>query len=106
MTKLRTFLLSATASALIGGLSPLAGALPANEVETTYFKDATFSTEVGYSLLSCNGGHVRSGKTSRYSVRSTTPCRTSGPMGVDCTVDGVPTLCPPTICDSSLFSCS
>lgn len=80
-------------------------ALPANEVETTYYKDASMETEVGGSLLSCQGGFNRWGKYSRFRVRFLTPCTSSGPLEIACTVDGVPTLCPPNICDSSLFTC-
>lgn len=86
----------------IGGV---AYALPANEVETTYYSDASMQTEVGGSFLACQGGFNRWGKYSRYRVRFTTPCTNSGPLGIACTVDGVPTLCPPNICDSSLFTC-
>ena len=106
MSKLGTIILGLGASAIVCGLASFAGALPANEVETTYYQDATFTTEVGYSFLGCNGGHARSGKTSRYAVRSSTPCHTDGTGETACVVDGVPTLCPPNICDSELFSCS
>jgi uncharacterized protein DUF6289 len=106
MTKFRASVLTIAVSTVICGLASLAGALPANEVETTYYEDATFTTEVGYSILGCNGGHARSGKTSRYIARFSTPCRTSGPTEVACVVDGVPTMCSPSICDSGLFSCN
>ena len=105
MTKLRTIIFGLTGSAVLCGLAPLAGALPANEVETTYYSDATFQNEVGYAILGCNGGHARSGKTTRYMVRTSEPCRTAGTSEVACIVDGVPTYCPPNICDSELFSC-
>ena len=83
----------------------VAYALPSNEVETTYYSDASMATEVGGSFLACQGGFNRWGKYSRYRVRFSTPCTNSGPLGMACTVDGVPTLCPPTVCDSSLFTC-
>ena len=83
----------------------VAYALPSNEVETTYYSDASMTTEVGGSFLACQGGFNRWGKYSHYRVRFSTPCTNSGPLGMACTVDGVPTLCPPTVCDSSLFTC-
>jgi len=86
--------------------APIAGALPANEVETDYFSDATFTNEIGSSTLFCNGSHFREGRTSRFTLRFATPCNGGGIVEVACVVDGVPTRCPPSICDSELFSCS
>jgi hypothetical protein len=95
--------------ATVGGgvcaFSKIAEALPAQEVETTYFKDATFTVEVGWSFLACNGSHARTGKTTRYMVRDTAPCTSHGSDEMACIVDGVPTLCPPSICNSGLFDC-
>jgi hypothetical protein len=95
--------------AVVAGIS-LVGlrshALPANEVDTTYFKDATFTTEVGSTILFCNGARFREGTTSRFQLRTLTPCRGEGLQEVECIVDGVPTQCPTNLCDSELFSCS
>ena len=105
MTKLRAIILGLSASALLCALAPLAGALPSSEVDVTYYKDATFETEIGYYFLGCNGQHARSGKTSRFMVRTSEPCHTTGSSEVACVVDGVPTYCPPSICNSGLYSC-
>ena len=83
----------------------IAYALPATEVETTYYSDATMATEVGGSLLACQGGFHRWGKVTPFRSRYSTPCNNGGSFGVACMVDGVPTICPPNICDSSLFTC-
>jgi hypothetical protein len=94
-----------TVGGFICGRSRSAEALPAQEVETTYFSDATFSVEVGFSVLACNGGHSRSGRTTRYMVKSTMPCNYRGSDEVACFVDNIPTTCPPSLCDSGLFDC-
>jgi len=96
----------ATVVGFVCGLSKGAEALPAQEVETTYFSDATFSVEVGSSFLGCNGSHARSGRTTRYMVKTSTPCHSGGSDEVACVVDGVPTTCPPSICNSGLFDCN
>ena len=92
-------------SALLGAAATQSFALPNNEVETEYFSDATFTQEVGYSLLACQGGFYREGKQTRYAVRSLTPCHSPGPIEVECLVDNRETWCPPNICDSGLFEC-
>ncbi len=99
---LRMFGLAAT---LLGTVATQAFALPANEVDTTYYSDATFTQEVGERILACQGGIYREGKVSRFVVSTVTPCHTSGPIEVACLVDGRETYCPPNICDSELFEC-
>ena len=93
-------------AALIGTTATHSFALPANEVETEYFSDATYTKEVGDIFLSCQGGVYREGKTSRYRVKSSTPCH-GGPQQneIACYVDSVLTTCPANICDSGLFDC-
>jgi hypothetical protein len=95
----------ATVGGFICGLSKGAEALPAQEVEATYYSDATFSVEVGWSFLACNGGRARSGRTTRYMVKTTTACNSYGSDEIACVVDGVPTSCPSSICNSGLFDC-
>ena len=91
---------------LLGTLATQSFALPANEVETVYFSDATYTTEVGYVFHGCTGGTARQGKTSRYGVRSSTPCNGSHPLNeIACYVGNVLTMCPANICDSPLFDC-
>ena len=83
-----------------------AGALPANEVETDYYSDATFKSQVGSYTMLCTGGHFREGKTSRFSLRFQTPCHDEGGRTeVSCVVDDVQTTCPPAICNSDAFTC-
>jgi hypothetical protein len=92
-------------TALCGIAATQSFALPANEVETVYFSDATFTQEVGYTFLACQGGVYREGKQTRYAVRSMSPCRSSGSSETACLVDGRETWCPANICDSGLFDC-
>jgi Family of unknown function (DUF6289) len=92
-------------AAFLGTAATQSFALPANEVETEYFSDATFTREVGYSFLACQGGFYREGKQTRYAVRSLTPCHSPGPIEVECLVDNRETWCPANICDSGLFDC-
>ena len=80
-------------------------ALPASEVETFYFSDASLSDEVGYQILTCSGARYREGRTSRYSARVQTPCHSGGLPRIACVVDGILTTCPADICSSGLFSC-
>jgi hypothetical protein len=49
-------------------------ALPANEVEKTYYSDATRTEDVGGYFLACDGSHSAWGRTSRYSRTLSTPC--------------------------------
>ena len=93
-------------AACVCGYARGIGALPANEIETEYFSDSTFTVEVGSSFLACNGGHFREGRTSRFVVRLATPCHGAGGSEIACVVDGVSTTCPPSICDSELFDCN
>jgi hypothetical protein len=100
---LRTFGIIA---ALIGTTATHSFALPTHEVETIYFSDATYSKEVGAVILSCQGGVYHEGKTSRYRVKSSTPCRGGSTLNeIDCYVNSVHTTCPANICDSPLFDC-
>jgi hypothetical protein len=62
------------AAALLGSVVIPSFALPTSEVEVVYFRDATYSREVGYVFRGCQGGVIRQGTTSRYQVRSSTPC--------------------------------
>ena len=92
--------------ALIGITAAQTLALPANEIETFYFSDATYTQEVGYVFRGCQGDVYRHGTTSRYRVTSSTPCNGSRPLnGTRCYIDTILTTCPANICDSSLFEC-
>ncbi len=92
-------------AALLGCVATQSFALPANEVETVYFSDAKYTTEVGYVFLACQGGVYREGTTSRYRVRSSTPCNGSLLNEIRCYTGSVLTTCPANICDSPLFDC-
>jgi hypothetical protein len=84
-----------------------ASALPGNEVETDYYTDRTFKTEVGSNTLLCTGGHFREGRITPFAIRFETPCRDEGGRTeISCIVDGEPTTCPLDLCDSELFSCA
>lgn len=49
-------------------------ALPSNEVETTYYSNGSYSTQIGYSILFCNGSRYSEGTTSIYKQVYSTPC--------------------------------
>lgn len=63
-----------TCTVLAGPLAPSAGALPANEVFTTYYSNASMTKVVGTSHLSCSGRFIRTGKTTAYSDSFDAPC--------------------------------
>lgn len=91
---------------LLGLVASPSFALPTSEVEVVYFKDATYSREVGYVIRSCQGDVIRRGTTSRYQARSSTPCYGGASSNeIACYVNGIQTTCPANICDSSLFNC-
>jgi len=93
-------------AALLGFATTPSFALPTSEVEVIYFKDATFTREVGSVFRGCQGEVYRQGTTSRYQARSSTPCHISRPFNeIACYVDGRQTTCPTNLCDSSLFDC-
>jgi hypothetical protein len=71
-TRMKILALSAVAaSALAAGV---AFALPANEVETYYYSDASHTEEVGHTLLACNGHFFSNGVQTAYADVTTTPC--------------------------------
>ncbi len=105
MKLMKTLRMFGIVAAFLGTAATQSFALPANEVETEYFSDATFTREVGYSFLACQGGFYREGKQTRYAVRTSSPCHSSGSDEVACLVDGRETSCPANICDSGLFEC-
>ena len=93
-------------AALLGCAATQSFALPANQLETIYFSDATYTTEVGYVVRACNGGVYQQGKTSRYRASSFTPCTGSQSLNeIRCYVGSLLTTCPTSICDSPLFDC-
>jgi hypothetical protein len=94
-----------TIAAFIGITAAQTYALPANEKETVYFKDGTFTQEVGYEYRGCNGGVSLQGKRSRYAVASFTPCNHPGPIEMACYFDGRLTACPLNVCESDLVTC-
>jgi hypothetical protein len=96
---LRTF---GTIIAFIGIAATQSYALPANEIETTYYSDASRQAEVGYSFLGCDGSRYREGRTSRYKFTSTSPCNGNPPAEVSCYVYDVLTTCPVSLCNSHL----
>ncbi len=71
----KTFIvLPALLIAVSGGIFQAAQAR-SQEVETTYYSDASKKEEVGGSLLSCGGGGiVRWGRQTQYKTTSSSPC--------------------------------
>lgn len=56
-------------------LVPDAHACSPNDVETTYYTDATYTVECGYRFLACNCGGVTSwGCVTPYKSVISTPC--------------------------------
>ena len=96
---LRTFGIIA---ALIGITATHSFALPANEIETTYFSSANRQEEVGYSFLACDGSRYREGRATRYKFTSSRSCNGSLPAEVSCYVYGVLRTCPPDLCTANL----
>ena len=94
-------------AALVGTVATKSFALPTSETEIVYFSNATYTQEVGYEFRGCQGGVSRTGKRTRYRVRSSTPCQGSRPLNeIACYIDNVLTTCPANICDSPLFDCN
>jgi hypothetical protein len=66
-------------AALIGTTAVQSFALPANEIETTYYADASLTEEVGYSFLACDGSRARTGKTSSFKTTTKRACHSAPP---------------------------
>jgi hypothetical protein len=78
--RVRTWLGAAGLSLMLGaGLASLAAdvqACPSQEVEDVYFSDATYTVEVGWSLLTCNcGGRKHGGVVTPFRIRTVASCR-------------------------------
>ena len=71
-------LVSLTAMPFLAIASQNAIALPANEVTTTYYSDASKTNEVGEMTLLCSGQRIIEGRRTAYASRSSSPCN-SGP---------------------------
>ncbi|MBM4254741.1 MAG: hypothetical protein FJ147_02460 [Deltaproteobacteria bacterium] len=65
-------------AALIGITTVQSFALPANEIETTYYSNASMTDEVGYSFLGCDGSRGRTGKTSSFKMTTKRACHSGG----------------------------
>lgn len=55
-------------------------ALPTNGIETTFYSNASLSTEVGSRLLACDGRVVRKGKVTKFATRTVTKCNITKPL--------------------------
>jgi hypothetical protein len=75
----KTLRMFGIAAGLIGTMATQSFALPANEIETTYYADASLTDEVGYSFLACDGSRARTGKTSSYKVTTKRACHSAPP---------------------------
>ena len=71
--------LVATSAVLLVGIVDV-HALPKNGIETTFYSDASLSTEVGFRLLTCDGRVVRKGKVTKFATRTVTKCHVSNPL--------------------------
>ncbi|MBC3879980.1 hypothetical protein H8K35_06415 [Undibacterium sp. LX40W] len=49
-------------------------AAPPSMIETTYFSDATLSTQVGYRIRTCSGRTITNGTVTAYKQVSQEPC--------------------------------
>lgn len=65
------FCLAAVAGFFVGGE---ALALPPNEVETFFYSDATYSEQVGWRILMCDGTRYQEGLVTDYRQYYSTPC--------------------------------
>ncbi len=77
--------LVAIATVVCSSLSPIAPAqaLPAYQVERTYFSDASFSEVIGDSVLNCSGQLFLTGQSSAYSTIELVPCKHDDPPPFD-----------------------
>lgn len=55
-------------------LTPQASACPPNEVETTYYTDASKTVECGYRIISCNCHVYSEGCHTTYFTTDSFPC--------------------------------
>ena len=55
-------------------LAPQANACPPNEVETTFYTDASMTVECGYRIISCNCHVYSEGCHTAYSTTDSYPC--------------------------------
>ena len=49
-------------------------AAPANEINIYYYSDSTYTTEVGFRLISCTGNGYFEGTRTPYVIYETYPC--------------------------------
>ena len=88
MKLMKTLRMLGIIAALISTTAVQSFALPANEVETTYYADASLTEEVGYYFLGCDGSRFREGKTSSFKATTKRACHsggsspTQGPIGM------------------------
>lgn len=64
-----------TCTVLAGPLAPAASALPANEVFTRYYSNASKTKIVGTSHLFCSGRLIKKGRTTAHLDFVETPCK-------------------------------
>lgn len=55
-------------------------AAPTNEIELTYFNNASHDQIVGSRIITCSGSTYRQGKVTRYVERVVTPCNATTPL--------------------------
>ena len=56
------------------GTTQKAEALPPVSTDCTYYSDASYTTEVGWIYVACNGRRYSSGTTSPYKLCDSIPC--------------------------------
>jgi hypothetical protein len=65
-------------AAFIGTTVTQSFALPANEIETTYYADASLTDEVGSFFLGCDGSRFKEGKVTGYKTTTKRACHSGG----------------------------
>lgn len=106
---LAAHIVAAIAAAVVLTAPEPAEALPSKEMWRTYYNNANYDEEVGELYVTSCAGVVNEmtwGVKSRYSISHSESCSGTGTSGTKCYVNGVLTLCPSDLCDSSLFSCN
>ena len=62
------------ATLIVAGLSTAVYALPKDEVDTTYYNNASHSAVVGVLVYDCTGHIERWGQTTSFHTQFTYPC--------------------------------
>jgi hypothetical protein len=75
---MKRFRLALMLSLLVASITTVAYSLPSNSSETYYYSDGTFTEEVGYRYVTCNGPIYRGGVTSQWWIQYGESCTNGG----------------------------